>query len=62
MVCVFTSFLLVVFIITACRRKVNRFERTFTICLQTCKIRQNSFINRSKSTVEFHVDKEPPLC
>lgn len=34
MVCVFTSFLLVVFIIATRRRKVNRTKGTFTICLQ----------------------------
>ena len=34
MVCVFTSFLLVVFIIAACQWKVNRAKGTFTICLQ----------------------------
>lgn len=62
MVCVFTSFLLVVFIIAACRRKVNSFGRTFTICLQTCKIQQKSLTNRSKNVMEICVDKELPLC
>lgn len=62
MVCVFTSFLLVEFIIAACRRKVNRPGRSFTICLQNGGIRQNLFINRSKSSPEFLVDKGAALC
>lgn len=49
MVCVSTSFLLVEFIIAVGRSKVNRLRPSFTICLQNGQIRQNLFINRSKS-------------
>ena len=53
MVCVSTSFLLVVTIITARFRKVNRSGASFTICLQNRKNPQKPFINRSKSFGEF---------
>ena len=62
MVCVSTSFLLVVFIIAALRKKVNRSEISFTICLQNSQIYKNSFTIRSKSCRYFRVDSGLPLC
>ncbi len=62
MVCVFTSFLLVAFIIAVRRGKVNSLKGSFTICLQNGQICENPFTKRSKSSSDFRVDKAGAVC
>ena len=58
MVCVNSNISFDVFIIPGDTGKVNRFGRTFTICLQDWELYGFSFTKRSKYIVVLHIDDE----
>lgn len=62
MVCVNSNILFDVFIIPGETGKVNRFGRTFTICLQNPGFSEFSFIKCSKNTVILHIDAQVTMC
>ena len=62
MVCVNSNISFDVYIIPGETGKVNRFGRTFKICLQNPGFPYFPFIKCSKNTVILHIDAQVTMC
>ena len=62
MVCVNSNVLFDEFIIPGETGKVNRFGRTFTICLQNPGLPSFPLTKSSKNTAILHIDAQVTMC